>query len=130
MVREELADSTSDRVIEVLIIAWEWGGDLVVDVLSDLATEITEDLRTEAAIWAEGTTQRIEAWLMAVVPWALLVYLVAGDDSPYRAFYQSGAGRLVILFVSVWWAGGLVWLWRLRRADPDLRVLGNREAAA
>ncbi len=46
-VREQLADPTSDRVIEVLLIANEWGGELVVTVLSDLANEITEDLRTD-----------------------------------------------------------------------------------
>lgn len=122
-VRQQLADPTSDRVIEVLMIAHEWGGELVVDVLGDLASEITEDLRTERAIKAEGTTQRIEAWVVGAIPWMLLVYLTA-TQSEYRTFYQSALGRLVVVGAGIWWAVGLAILQRLRRADAEPRVLG------
>lgn len=105
-VRQQLADPTSDRVIEVLMIAHEWGGDLVVDVLNDLASELTEDLRTERAIKAEGTTQRIETWVIGVIPWMLLFYLTA-TQGEYRAFYQSGMGRVVVLGAGIWWSMGL-----------------------
>jgi tight adherence protein B len=122
-VRQQLADPTSDRVIEVLMIAHDWGGDLVVDVLSDLAFEITEDLRTERAIKAEGTTQRIEAWVVGAIPWMLLVYLTA-TQGEYRAFYQTGLGRFVVIGAGIWWAVGLAILHRLRRSDAEPRVLG------
>jgi tight adherence protein B len=122
-VRQQLADPTSDRVIEVLMIAHDWGGDLVVDVLSDLASEITEDLRTERAIKAEGTTQRIEAWVVGAIPWMLLVYLTA-TQGEYRAFYQTGLGRFVVIGAGIWWAVGLAILQRLRRSDAEPRVLG------
>ncbi len=122
-VRQQLADPTSDRVIEVLMIAHDWGGDLVVDVLNDLASEITEDLRTERAIKAEGTTQRIEAWVVGVIPWMLLVYLTT-TQGEYRAFYQSGLGRLVVIGAGVWWVVGLAILRRLQRSEAEPRVLG------
>ena len=122
-VREQLADPTSDRVIEVLLIANEWGGELVVTVLSDLANEITEDLRTERAIRAEGTTQRIESWVVGVIPWLLLVYLTASQGA-YRTFYQTGTGRLVVLAAGIWWAMGLVVLRTIKRRDTEIRVLG------
>jgi tight adherence protein B len=123
MVREHLADPTSDRVIEVLLIAHEWGGELVVEVLADLADEVTEDLRTDRAIRAEGTTQRIEAWVVGIVPWLLLIYLTA-SQSEYRTFYQSGQGRFVILVAGLWWAGGLTVLRFLKKEDGEPRVLG------
>jgi tight adherence protein B len=122
-VREQLADPTSDRVIEVLLIAHDWGGELVVAVLTDLAAEITEDLRTERAIRAEGTTQRIESWVVGVVPWLLLVYLTASQGA-YRTFYQSGAGRVVVLAAGLWWATGLVVLRAIKKRDTEPRVLG------
>jgi len=122
-VREQLADPTSDRVIEVLLIANEWGGELVVTVLSDLAHEITEDLRTERAIRAEGTTQRIESWVVGVIPWLLLVYLTASQGA-YRTFYQTGTGRLVVLAAGIWWAMGLVVLRSIKKRDAEIRVLG------
>lgn len=124
MVREQLADPTSDRVIEVLLIAQQWGGELVVTVLSDLANEVTEDLRTEQAIRAEGTTQRIETWVIGVTPWLLLVYLTASQGA-YRTFYQSGLGRVVVLAAVIWWAVGLTVLHFVKRRDAESRVLGS-----
>ncbi len=121
-IRAALSDPTSDRVIEVLVIAHQWGGELVADVLSDLATEVTEDLRTEQTIRAEGTTQRIEAWVIGIVPWLLLVYLTAGQIE-YRTFYQSGQGRVVIIGAGLWWAMGLLALGALKRAGAEPRVL-------
>lgn len=122
-VREQLADPTSDRVIEVLVIAHEWGGELVATVLSDLADEITEDLRTQRAIRAEGTTQRIESWVVGVAPWLLLIYLTA-TQGPYRTFYQTGQGRFVILAAGLWWAMGLIVLRTMKKQESEPRVLG------
>jgi len=123
MIRGQLADPTSDRVLEVLVIAHEWGGDLVPAVLSDLADEITEDLRTARAIHAEGTTQRIESWVVAVVPWLLLVYLSV-TETLYRDYYGSGQGRFVVLVAGLWWLAGLTVLCAVSRDDPEPRVLG------
>ena len=122
-VREQLADPTSDRVVEVLIMAHEAGGEVVVDVLSDLAAETTDDLRTDRAIHAEGTTQRIEAWVIGIAPWLLLVYLTASQGE-YRDYYQSAQGRLVVIAAGIWWAVGLVLLRTLKKRDTEPRVLG------
>ncbi len=124
ILREQLADPTSDRVVEVLLIAHEWGGELVATVLSDLANEITEDLRTERAIRAEGTTQRIESWVVGVAPWLLLIYLTASQGA-YRAFYQTGRGRLVVLAAGIWWAVGLLVLRAVKKQEAEPRVLGR-----
>ncbi|MFV2073930.1 MAG: type II secretion system F family protein [Thermoanaerobaculales bacterium] len=122
-VREQLADPTSDRVIEVLLIAHEWGGELVATVLSDLADEITEDLRTKRAIRAEGTTQRIESWVVGIAPWLLLIYLTA-TQGPYRTYYQTGAGRVVLLAAGLWWGMGLIVLAMMKKQEREPRVLG------
>ncbi len=123
-VREHLADPTSDRVIEVLLIAHQWGGELVATVLSDLADEITEDLRTGRAIRAEETTQRIESWVVGIVPWLLLIYLTA-TQGPYRAYYQTGTGRFVMLVAGLWWGMGLIVLHTMKKQETEPRVLGG-----
>src|SRR5206468_1727515 len=45
VIKEELADPTSDRVIEVLVIAHERGGQIVRDILEDLVAATTRDLK-------------------------------------------------------------------------------------
>ena len=45
IVREELADPTSDRVLEVLILAHQRGGTIIRSILEDLARATTRDLR-------------------------------------------------------------------------------------
>lgn len=122
-VRGQLADPTADRVIEVLIIAHEWGGDLVLEVLEALAREIDEDLRTERAIRAAGTTQRVEVWVVGIAPWLLLIYLTS-SQAAYRDFYGTGIGRFVILAAGVWWALGLLVLRLVKKAPVEKRVLG------
>jgi tight adherence protein B len=46
MIRADLSDPTSDRVIEVLILAHERGGAVVPEILSDLAEATTRDTWT------------------------------------------------------------------------------------
>jgi tight adherence protein B len=124
IVKEELADPTSDKVIEVLILAHEYGGDLIQDVLRDLADAITDDLRTIETIHTAGLEQRIEALLVVVVPWAVLVFL-ATVPADYRVFYRSGAGQLVVVIGAVWSAVGLIVMRLVAREPVEMRVLGG-----
>ena len=107
IVKEELADPTSDKVIEVMVLAHELGGDLVPAVLRDLIDTITGDLRTLAEIRTAGFEQKIESLLVVVVPWMVLVFLATGPPD-YRAFYQSSTGQLVVLIGAVWTGFGVL----------------------
>ena len=98
IVKEELADPTSDRVIEVLVLAQERGGRIVREVLEDLVVATTKDLKVLDEIETEGLEMRINARAVLVMPWFVLVALTARPGA-FRAFYQStgraprGAGR-------------------------------------
>ncbi len=124
IVKEELADPTSDKVIEVLILAHEYGGDLVQDVLRDLVDAITEDLRVLEEIRTAGLEQRIEGFLVVVVPWAVLVFL-ATVPPDYRAFYRTSTGQLVVVIGAVWAMVGLVVMRLIARDRGEGRVLGG-----
>lgn len=122
MVKEELGDSTSDRVIEVLVLAYQHGGDLMTDVIRDLIGEMTEDLRLEAEIRADGTEQRIESRVVLIIPWLLLLFLTTTSDQ-YRAYYQSADGLIVVAIAAVWSLFGVIVLKRIGRAVAERRVL-------
>ncbi len=124
LVKEELSDPNSDRVIEVLALAYEHGGGLVAEVLHDLISENTEDLRLGDEIRADGTEQRIESWAVVLVPWIMLAFLSQSSEQ-YRAFYHSGAGLVVVLAAGIWSLLGVVLLGYISRSAPEPRVLAG-----
>ena len=122
MVKEELADATSDRVIEVLSLAYEHGGGLVQEVLRDLVAEITQDLRLEAEIHSDGTEQRIESRVVLVIPWLLLLILTFTSEE-YRSFYRSSSGLFVVMVALAWSLVGIGLMKYIGRSPSERRVL-------
>jgi len=124
LLRSELGDPTSDRVIEVLIVAHERGGRIVVELLRDLAEGTTEDLRTEEEIATASLEQRINARAVFVLPWVVLVALTASPGA-FRDFYQTSGGLLVVAAAA---AASLVGTWlvgRLARDPVEPRVIAS-----
>jgi tight adherence protein B len=124
VIREELADPTSDRVIEVLIIASQRGGPIVKDILEDLVVATTKDLKVLEEIDTEGLEMRINARAVLVLPWFVLVALTIRGGA-FRDFYASGAGLLVVVAGGVLSAIGSVWIRHLGRLQQERRVLGG-----
>jgi len=122
-VRDELADPTTDRVVEVLLVAHDRGGAIVPAILQDLAESTTRELRTVEEVRSESLEQRLSARIVFAVPWAVLLLMTA-RDGPYRAFYRSSGGTIVIFVGAVlsllgWWAVS-----RLGRQPVEERVFG------
>ena len=128
MTKEELGDPVSDRVIEVLLLAYEHGGGLVAEVLRDLVGEIIEDLRLDAEIRADGTEQRIESWVVLVIPWLLLLFLSTSSEE-YRAYYRSADGLVVVALAAVWSLVGVLLMKRISRSVSEHRVLARSAPA-
>ena len=124
IVRDELADPTTDRVIEVLILATERGGVLVPDILHELAEATNQDIRTREEIRTNSLEQRLNARVVFAVPWLVLVLLTA-RPSAYREFYQSPAGFIVVAVAAVLSAVGAWWVARLGREPDEQRVFGG-----
>ncbi|NND01216.1 MAG: hypothetical protein HKN91_00375 [Acidimicrobiia bacterium] len=122
-VRDELADPTTDRVVEVLLVAYERGGAIVPDILSDLGESTTKDLRTLEEIKSESLEQRLSARIVFAVPWFVLLMMTA-REGPYREFYRTAGGTIVIFVGAIlsllgWWIVS-----RLGRQPAEERVFG------
>jgi tight adherence protein B len=128
VVREEVADPTSDRVIEVLILASERGGQIVKEILEDLVVATTKDLKVADEIATEGLEMRINARAVLVLPWFVLVALTIRGGA-FRDFYASSAGFLVVLFGAVLSGLGYLWISHLGRSQEEPRVLGGGRSA-
>lgn len=96
MVRDDLADPTADRVIEVLILAYERGGAVVPQILSDLAEATTRDIWTLEQIRTEALEQKINSRVVFVLPWVVLMAMTARSGA-FRDFYSTSSGVLVVV---------------------------------
>lgn len=124
IIKEELGDPTSDRVIEVLIIAHDRGGNIVGEILTDLAEATTRDLWTMEDIRTAALEQKINARVVFVLPWFVLVALTAFEPS-YREFYGSRLGVVVIVVGALMSGFGMWAVSRLGREPEEQRVLGG-----
>ena len=129
LVKEELADATSDRVLEVLILAHERGGAIVRTILEDLVDATTRDLKLLEELETEGLEMRINARVVVVLPWFVLVALTARPGA-FRAFYQSGGGVVTLLLGAGLSAIGVVVLGRLGREPDEPRVFPSGRSVA
>jgi tight adherence protein B len=115
VVKGQLSDSTSDRVIEVLLLAHERGGRIVTEVLRDLAEATSKDLKTMEEIASDRLEPKINSRAVFALPWFVLVMLCA-SAGPFRQFYQTAAGVVVILIAA---AISLLGIWIVERLSRD-----------
>jgi tight adherence protein B len=122
VVREELADPLSDRIIEVLLVAFDQGSSLVIDILEDLAVSSANDLRLVDEIETLQLETKLEARGSAVLPFAVLAMLCAFTPG-YRDFYTSPLGWVVVALGTVMALAGLFAIQRLGRVPSEERIL-------
>lgn len=124
MVKDDLADPTSDRVIEVLILAYQRGGNVVPEILADLAEATTKDLWTMEQVRTDALEQRINSRVVFVLPWVVLVAMTSQSEA-FRAFYSTGAGITVVMIGAVMSLIGILVSSRLGAQPDEPRVFGG-----
>ena len=125
LVRAELADPVSDRVVEAFAAAHEHGRDVIMSVLRSLADNVTRDLQVVEQIATGQTEMRSQAVIAVILPFAVLAFLVAANDS-YRSFYQTTGGWIVVSIGVAMAVGGWKLITLLGRIPAEERVLIRR----
>jgi Flp pilus assembly protein TadB len=128
VIKAEQADPTTDRVIEVLILAQERGGPIVSSILDDLVAATTKDVKLLDEIESQGLEMKINARAVLVLPWLVLVALTLRGGA-FRDFYESAAGLVVVGIGAVLSALGAWWIGHLGRAQEEPRVFGAPSVA-
>lgn len=126
LVKEDLADPTSDRVIEVLIMAKERGPGDLPHILDGLAQSIVRDLRTAEEIETAKKEPKINMAVAAALPWAILVATTLGD-TPQRAYYASGRGAGIVFISALLTFSGIVAVRALSRDRVEARLFVSGE---
>ncbi|MGH2690534.1 MAG: type II secretion system F family protein, partial [Actinomycetota bacterium] len=122
-VKEQLADPTSDRVIEVLVLAHQRGGQIVIQILRDLAASITKDIRAADETQTERLEQTINARAVFALPWFVLLLLTA-TEGEFQTFYSKPAAIPVIALGGLMSLTGILLVQRLSRDPVEQRVFG------
>jgi tight adherence protein B len=125
-VKEDLADATSDRVIEVLVLAHERGGAIVREILDDLVQATSADIRLLDEIETESLEARINARAVMVLPWLVLVALTARPGA-FREFYGSAGGIVTLAIGGVLTVVGATALSRLAREPVEARPFARED---
>jgi tight adherence protein B len=121
MVRSDLADPTSDRVIEVLILAHQRGGSVVPEILSDLAVATTRDVWTMEQIRGEALEQKINSRVVFVLPWLVLVVMTMRSGA-FREFYSTSVGMVVVVICGAMSLVGMAVATRIGAQPEEPRV--------
>lgn len=121
VVKEDLADPMSDRIIEILISATEAGPGVVLDILRDLAESTTRDLQLREHIETMQTEQKLNARIVFVLPYVLLVMMVMSSDV-IRGFYRDPIGIFVIVVGTLILSGGMLFIQKLGIIPLEQRV--------
>ncbi len=124
MIRDDLGDPTSDRVIEVLILAHERGGSVVPSILDDLADATTRDLWALEQVRTEALEQKINSRVVFILPWLVLIAITARSGA-FRDFYSTPAGVLVVAIGGAMSLIGVVIASRLAAQPSEPRVFGG-----
>lgn len=125
-IRDEMADPTTDRVIEVMIVAHQRGGSIVPEILRDLAEATARDTWAAEEIDTAALEHKINARAVFVLPWLVLIAMTA-RAGPFRDFYGTRAGLIVIIVGGILSLTGSFVVSRLGRMPDEPRVLGAGE---
>lgn len=123
-IRDQVADPTTDRVVEVLIVAHEKGGAIVPEILRDLAEATARDVWATEEIDTAALEHRINARVVFILPWLVLVAMTI-RDGPFREFYSTPLGLAVVGVGGLMSLGGARLVSRLGRMPEEPRVLGR-----
>lgn len=125
LIKEDLADPGSDRIIEVLILAHERGGTAVPEILVDLTHAATRDLWTAEEVKTEALEQKINSRVVFILPWIVLIAMTA-RPGPFRDFYGTPTGFAVVALGGVLSLVGILVASRLGSSPTEPRVFGFR----
>jgi Flp pilus assembly protein TadB len=97
---------------------------VVAEILSDLAEATTRDLWTMEQVRTETLEHKINARIVFVLPWLVLVAMTARSGA-FREFYSTPAGIMVAMAGGVMSVVGIVIASRLGSIPDEPRVLAG-----
>lgn len=119
---DDLDDVTGDLVAANLILAARRRNRSLASVLQGVAESVAEDVASRRRVEAGRAKPRGSARL--VTAFSLVVLLILAFTGDYIAPYRTPVGQIVLVFLLVSYAGGLLWMRKMAEGKPLPRFLG------
>jgi Flp pilus assembly protein TadB len=119
---DDLDDVTGDLVAANLILAARRRNRSLASVLQGVADSVDDDAASRRRIEAGRAKPRGSARLVTV--FSLVVLLILAFTGDYIAPYGTPLGQVILVFLLVAYAGGLLWMRRMAEGKPLPRFLG------
>ena len=119
---DDLDDVTGDLVAANLILAARRRNRSLASVLQGVAESVAEDVASRRRVEAGRAKPRGSARL--VTAFSLVVLLILAFTSDFIAPYRTPVGQIVLVFLLVAYAGGLLWMRKMAEGKPLPRFLG------
>ncbi|MBI5631043.1 MAG: type II secretion system F family protein [Elusimicrobia bacterium] len=105
-VEERVQSRLLSYMIKAVVIQRTVGGNLtkIFDRIVDNIREESKLVEKTAALTAQ---QRIQAIVVGIMPWVMLIVMFLFQPGPMKEFYFTGLGFMVLLFCTVWIAIGM-----------------------
>ena len=116
MIEGGLESQDFELVAVAIITARQTGGELTT-VLEELAGVIRERMRITQRVRALTSQGRMQAWLIASVPFVLMFAMMHLAPDLMDAFFGSLAGIVVLLAVIVLVVCGFLWIRKITTID-------------
>ena len=113
---DRLQSPDLELVAVAIITARQTGGELT-SVLEELAGVIRERMRITQRVRALTSQGRMQAWLIASVPFLLMLAMMRLAPDMMDAFFSSVVGVLVLLGVTVMVVCGFLWIRKITTID-------------
>ena len=119
---DDLDDVTGDLVAANLILAARRRNRSLASVLQGVAESVAEDVASRRRVEAGRAKPRGSARL--VTAFSLVVLLILAFTGDYIAPYRTPVGQIVLVFLLVAYAAGLLWMRKMAEGKPLPRFLG------
>jgi len=119
---DDLDDVTGDLVAANLILAARRRNRSLASVLQGVAESVAEDVASRRRVEAGRAKPRGSARL--VTAFSLVVLAILAFTGDYIAPYRTPIGQIVLVFLLLAYAGGLLWMRKMAEGKPLPRFLG------
>lgn len=113
---ERMGSPVISGALATLVIARQTGGDLPT-ILETSAASLREMARLEGVVRTKTAEGKGQTWVLAIVPFAMVILLSAVDPNWMVPLTQNFVGYMIVTIAMTLWLVGIIWARKILNVD-------------